>query len=78
MGLVRQLVSEFGWTNGFEFFCHPWFTHNGLSNLVVNCTELVEIDLSNWRELTNTATMAIAKAKNLERLWLVRCGLGAL
>ena len=61
------------------------FTHNGLSNLVANCTKLVEIDLSNWTELTNTATMAIAKAKNLEmrwvflreivfQVWLSRCG----
>ncbi|GMY13204.1 F-box/LRR-repeat protein 3-like [Fagus crenata] len=46
------------------------FTHNGLSNLVANCTKLVEIDLSNWTELTNTATMAIAKAKNLEMRWV--------
>uniref|UniRef100_A0A2N9F6R5 Uncharacterized protein n=1 Tax=Fagus sylvatica TaxID=28930 RepID=A0A2N9F6R5_FAGSY len=47
------------------------FTHNGLSNLVANCTKLVEIDLSNWTELTNTATMAIVKAKNLE-MWFVQ------
>lgn len=49
------------------------FTHNGLSSLVANCAGLVEIDLSNRAELTDTATAAIAEAKNLERLSLARC-----
>lgn len=49
------------------------FTHNGLSSLVANCAGLVEIDLSNRAELTDTAAAAIAEAKNLERLSLARC-----
>ncbi|KAK2981781.1 hypothetical protein RJ640_010298 [Escallonia rubra] len=50
-----------------------FFTHVGLSNLVVNCVNLVEIDLSNATELKDPAAAAIAEAKNLERLWLGRC-----
>lgn len=50
-----------------------FFSHVGLSNLVVNCGYLVEIDLSNATELKDLAAAAIAEAKNLERLWLVRC-----
>lgn len=49
------------------------FSHVGLSNLVMNCANLVEIDLSNATELKDLAASAIAEAKNLERLWLVRC-----
>ncbi|KAH6798279.1 RNI-like superfamily protein [Perilla frutescens var. hirtella] len=50
-----------------------FFSHVGLSNLVMNCGNLVEIDLSNATELKDLAAAAIAEAKNLERLWLVRC-----
>ena len=50
-----------------------FFTYLGLSNLVMNCSNLVEIDLSNATELRDTGAAAIAKASNLERLWLVRC-----
>lgn len=50
-----------------------FFSHVGLSNLVLNCGNLVEIDLSNATELKDLAAAAIAEAKNLERLWLVRC-----
>ncbi|XP_019187945.1 PREDICTED: F-box/LRR-repeat protein 3 isoform X2 [Ipomoea nil] len=50
-----------------------FFTHAGLSNLVTNCGNLVEIDLSNATELKDMAAAVIAEAKNLERLWLVRC-----
>ncbi|KZV15255.1 F-box/LRR-repeat protein 3 [Dorcoceras hygrometricum] len=49
------------------------FTHLGLSNLVMNCRNLVEIDLSNATGLKDLAAAAIAEAKNLERLLLVRC-----
>lgn len=49
------------------------FGHVGLSNLVMNCRNLVEIDLSNATELKDLAVATIAEAKNLERLWLVRC-----
>lgn len=49
------------------------FTHVGLSNLVSNCSNLVEIDLSNATELRDTAAAAIAEAKNLEKLRLARC-----
>ncbi|XP_068668905.1 F-box/LRR-repeat protein 3 [Aristolochia californica] len=51
------------------------FSHVGLSDLVLNCEFLVEIDLSNGTELTDCAAAAISRAKNLERLWLVRCKL---
>ncbi|PIN26329.1 Leucine rich repeat protein [Handroanthus impetiginosus] len=50
-----------------------FYSHVGLSNLVMNCGNLVEIDLSNATELKDMAAAAIAEAKNLERLWLVRC-----
>ncbi|XP_077213632.1 RNI-like superfamily protein [Tasmannia lanceolata] len=50
-----------------------FFSHVGISNLVSNCSSLVEIDLSNRTELTDYAAAAISRARNLERLWLVRC-----
>ncbi|KAL3531628.1 hypothetical protein ACH5RR_005149 [Cinchona calisaya] len=50
-----------------------FFTHAGLSNLFMNCGNLVEVNLSNATDLKDLAASAIAEAKNLERLWLVRC-----
>lgn len=50
-----------------------FFSHVGLSNLVTNCWNLVGIDLSNATELKDLAASSIAEAKNLEKLWLVRC-----
>ncbi|KAJ1437524.1 Leucine-rich repeat [Sesbania bispinosa] len=50
-----------------------FFTHVGLSSLVLKCSNLVEIDLSNRTDLTDSAAKAIAEAANLERLWLARC-----
>ncbi|XP_051130336.1 F-box/LRR-repeat protein 3 [Andrographis paniculata] len=50
-----------------------FFTHSGLSNLVMNCGNLVEIDLSNATDLRDLAAAAVGEAKNLERLRLVRC-----
>ncbi|KAG5521602.1 hypothetical protein RHGRI_033982 [Rhododendron griersonianum] len=50
-----------------------FFTHVGLSGLAANCSNLVQIDLSNATELRDSAPASIAEAKNLERLWLVRC-----
>lgn len=52
-----------------------FFANVGFSKLVMNCSDLVEIDLSNATEFTDSGAAAIAKAKNLERLWLVRCKL---
>ncbi|KAK6927159.1 Leucine-rich repeat [Dillenia turbinata] len=52
-----------------------FFTSSGLSYSVTNCSFLVEIDLSNATTLTDSAAAVIAEAKNLERLWLVRCKL---
>lgn len=43
--------------------------------MATNCTNLVEIDLSNATELRDAAAVALAKAKNLEKLWLGRCKL---
>ncbi|KMT05424.1 hypothetical protein BVRB_7g175510 [Beta vulgaris subsp. vulgaris] len=45
----------------------------GISDLVSKCVNLVEIDLSNATELSDSAASAIAGAKNLERLLMVRC-----
>ncbi|KAL2500266.1 F-box/LRR-repeat protein 3 [Forsythia ovata] len=50
-----------------------FYSHAGLSNLLVNCRNLVEIDLSNATDLKDLAAASIAEAKNLEKLWLVRC-----
>lgn len=50
-----------------------FYSHVGLSNLVMNCGNLVEINLSNATELKDLAASAIAEAKNLQKLWLVRC-----
>jgi len=44
----------------------------GMADLVPN---LVELDLSNATELTDSAASAIARAKNLQKLLLVRCKL---
>ncbi|GAB4856281.1 hypothetical protein Ancab_014209 [Ancistrocladus abbreviatus] len=52
-----------------------FFSSNGLRNLVAGCRNLVEMDLSNGTELRDSAAVAIAEAKNLERLWLGRCKL---
>ncbi|XWS53399.1 hypothetical protein CRYUN_Cryun11dG0154100 [Craigia yunnanensis] len=52
-----------------------FFTNVGLSSLLVNCSGLVEVDLSNGTELTDLAASAIAEVKNLERLRLARCKL---
>ncbi|KOM47214.1 hypothetical protein LR48_Vigan07g091800 [Vigna angularis] len=49
------------------------FSHVGLSALALNCTYLVEVDLSNRPDLTDVAAKAIAEAVNLERLRLGRC-----
>ncbi|XP_038902182.1 F-box/LRR-repeat protein 3-like isoform X1 [Benincasa hispida] len=49
------------------------FSNVGLSNLVTNCTGLVEINLSNGVALTDSALKVLAEAKNLEKLWLSRC-----
>ncbi|KAI8527944.1 hypothetical protein RHMOL_Rhmol12G0113300 [Rhododendron molle] len=48
-----------------------FFTH--VAGLVTNCSNLVQIDLSNATELRDSVAVAIAEAKNLERLWLARC-----
>lgn len=50
-----------------------FFTHKGLSTLATNCSCLLEIDLSNRTDLTDSALKAIGEAKNLERLSLTRC-----
>ncbi|KAK9054899.1 hypothetical protein SSX86_025978 [Deinandra increscens subsp. villosa] len=50
-----------------------FFTHLGLSNLVSNCGNLVEIDLSNAVHLNDTAAAAVASCRSLERLSLSRC-----
>ncbi|XP_030506291.1 F-box/LRR-repeat protein 3 isoform X2 [Cannabis sativa] len=49
------------------------FSSIGLLTLVNNCSGLVEIDLSNGTELTDSAAKAIAEARNLEILRLSRC-----
>ncbi|KAH7543680.1 hypothetical protein FEM48_Zijuj02G0210900 [Ziziphus jujuba var. spinosa] len=48
------------------------FTSIGLSALASNCLGLVDIDLSNGTELTDSAAKVIAEAKNLERTICLR------
>lgn len=45
----------------------------GVSDLVSKCPNLVELDLSNAAELSDSAAAAISRARNLERLLMVRC-----
>lgn len=51
------------------------FSSNGLSSLTMNCKNLVEIDISNSENLRDAGAVALAEAKNLERLWMARCKL---
>ncbi|CAJ2656117.1 unnamed protein product [Trifolium pratense] len=50
-----------------------FFTGNGILNVAVNCVNLVELDLSNATELRDAAMVGVARAVNLEKLWLNRC-----
>ncbi|XP_061375828.1 F-box/LRR-repeat protein 3 isoform X1 [Gastrolobium bilobum] len=50
-----------------------FFTGSGLLGLGLSCCNLVELDLSNATELRDAAAAAVAKASNLEKLWLARC-----
>lgn len=52
-----------------------FFTGNGVLNVAVRCVNLVELDLSNATELRDAAMVGVARAVNLERLWLNRCKL---
>ncbi|BAT97533.1 hypothetical protein VIGAN_09100100 [Vigna angularis var. angularis] len=52
-----------------------WFTGNGLLNVGARCGNLVELDLSNATELRDAGVAAVARAKNLRKLWLARCKL---
>ncbi|KAF7143594.1 hypothetical protein RHSIM_Rhsim05G0173000 [Rhododendron simsii] len=60
-------------TRSVDLSRSKFFTHVGLSGLAANCSNLVQIDLSNATELRDLAAAAIAEAKNLERLWPARC-----
>lgn len=50
-----------------------FFGGNGLLSLGVNCGNLVELDLSNATEVRDAAVAVVARARNLEKLWLARC-----
>jgi F-box/leucine-rich repeat protein 2/20 len=52
-----------------------FFTGNGILNMAVSCVNLVELDLSNATELRDAAMVGVARAVNLEKLWLNRCKL---
>ncbi|KAK2432585.1 F-box/LRR-repeat protein [Trifolium repens] len=52
-----------------------FFTGNGILNMAVCCVNLVELDLSNATELRDAAMVGVARAVNLEKLWLNRCKL---
>ncbi|KAK4775915.1 hypothetical protein SAY87_023876 [Trapa incisa] len=52
-----------------------FFSGSGLSRMVAECRNLVEIDLSNATDLRDAGVAVLAAAKNLERLWLRRCKL---
>ncbi|KAH1266304.1 F-box/LRR-repeat protein 3 [Glycine max] len=49
------------------------FTGSGLMSLGARCEYLVELDLSNATELRDAGVAAVARARNLRRLWLARC-----
>ncbi|CAK8574776.1 unnamed protein product [Lathyrus sativus] len=52
-----------------------FFTGSGLLSITASCLNLVELDLSNATELRDAAMVGVARAGNLERLWLNRCKL---
>ncbi|OWM67079.1 F-box/LRR-repeat protein 3 isoform X2 [Punica granatum] len=52
-----------------------FFSATGLSQLAARCGNLVEVDLSNARELRDPGAAALSGLRNLERLWLGRCKL---
>lgn len=52
-----------------------FFTGSGLLSIAASCLNLVELDLSNATELRDAAMVGVARAGNLERLWLNRCKL---
>ncbi|PSS34732.1 F-box/LRR-repeat protein [Actinidia chinensis var. chinensis] len=68
-----SLMSRSKMLRSIDLSRSKFFTHVGLSNLVTNCSNLVDIDLSNATELRDLAAAAIAEARNLEKLWLGRC-----
>lgn len=49
------------------------FTHLGIAKLVESCQFLAEVDLSYCTEFTDYAAEAIARARNLKSLKLVKC-----
>ncbi|XP_019446580.1 PREDICTED: F-box/LRR-repeat protein 3-like isoform X1 [Lupinus angustifolius] len=50
-----------------------FFGGSGLLRLAMNCCNLVELDLSNATGLRDGAVAVVARARNLEKLWLGRC-----
>ncbi|KAK7390271.1 hypothetical protein VNO78_25570 [Psophocarpus tetragonolobus] len=52
-----------------------WFTASGLGSVGAGCGNLVELDLSNATELRDAGAAAVARARNLRKLWLARCKL---
>ncbi|CAL0306264.1 unnamed protein product [Lupinus luteus] len=50
-----------------------FFGGSGLLRLAMNCCNLVELDLSNATGLRDGAVAAVARARNLVKLWLGRC-----
>ncbi|KAK4801715.1 hypothetical protein SAY86_022202 [Trapa natans] len=55
-----------------------FFSGTGLSRMVAECRNLVEIDLSNATDLRDAGVAALAAARNLEQLWLRRVELVAV
>eukprot|EP01018_Ginkgo_biloba_P000376 Gb_39799 [translate_table: standard] len=49
------------------------FTHLGLARLFENCQSVVELDLSNCTNIGDAAAVALAHARNLQSLELVKC-----
>ncbi|KAK4773077.1 hypothetical protein SAY87_028096 [Trapa incisa] len=52
-----------------------FFSGTGLSRMVAECRNPMEIDLSNATDLRDAGVAALAAARNLEQLWLRRCKL---
>ncbi|KAL0338114.1 UNVERIFIED_CONTAM: F-box/LRR-repeat protein 3 [Sesamum angustifolium] len=74
---LTKVLNRYPHVSTLDLSLCPRITDASLGVISGSCKEmlrnLVEIDLSNATELKDLAAAAIAEAKNLERLWLVRC-----
>jgi len=75
-GVLALVAGAYGETlRRLDLSRSRWFTGSGLLNVGARCGNLVELDLSNATELRDAGVAAVARAKNLRKLWLARCKL---